>query len=364
MHRERALKVLNLEPVDRIPHWESLSNPDFEKLITGIDPYEHPRRAKEKLYRLYPIDVGIVPASDTPIPRPPEGQLTFADEDGRMRARWGTGTSWHWDWGHHFKSIEEVLLYQPLEHLDLRNGDIVANYDYSVEVEAMAANFQRGLDASRKATGDLALVTIGYYNTLFMWPLLTFGWELFCQVAMLHKEEMQRLLRDFSERSRKVFKALALTDVEVVTSHDDICYQAGPAFSPTWLRENIYPYYEEFWGYLRRTGKKVIFISDGNVDAVADDVFACGAHGIRSEPYTNWRDIARRHPDKIIVGDGDNRIVSTCNREAISAMVSDMVDFGRAHPGYFMSVGNHLPWNLSPEGIKMYFDVSVEVGEA
>ena len=47
MNRERALQVIRLEPTDRIPHWESLSNPDFEQLMTGIDPWEHPRRAEE-----------------------------------------------------------------------------------------------------------------------------------------------------------------------------------------------------------------------------------------------------------------------------------------------------------------------------
>ena len=35
MDRERALKAIRLEPTDRIPHWESLSNPAFEEMITG-----------------------------------------------------------------------------------------------------------------------------------------------------------------------------------------------------------------------------------------------------------------------------------------------------------------------------------------
>ena len=46
------------------------------------------------------------------------------------------------------------------------------------------------------------------------------------------------------------------------------------------MRKHIFPRYEEYWAGLRATGKKVIFMSDGNMDPYADDVFACGADGI------------------------------------------------------------------------------------
>src|SRR3989304_609041 len=118
MNRERALKACRLEPTDRIPHWEPLSHPDFVTAVTGIDYYDHPRRAIERLLETLPIDVGGVPGSDDPIPRLPEGESWFPDEQGRHAVRWGAGKSWHWDWGHKFPTIEEVLAYEPLEHLD------------------------------------------------------------------------------------------------------------------------------------------------------------------------------------------------------------------------------------------------------
>ena len=39
-------------------------------------------------------------------------------------------------------------------------------------------------------------------------------------------------------------------------------------------------------------------------------------------------------------------------------MVREMADFGRQLPGYFFCVGNHLPWNLSVESIRAYFDAA------
>ena len=52
-------------------------------------------------------------------------------------------------------------------------------------------------------------------------------------------------------------------------------------------------------------------MTDGNVDRYADDVMACGADGFCTEAYSNHRAIAQRHPDCVLAGEGDNRILSS-----------------------------------------------------
>jgi len=42
--------------------------------------------------------------------------------------------------------------------------------------------------------------------------------------------------------------------------------------------------YEKFCSILKAAGKEVIFTADGNMDVYLDDVIACGARGIISEP--------------------------------------------------------------------------------
>lgn len=246
--------------------------------------------------------------------------------------------------------------------MDQWNTGVVAEHDYRLDVEELAREIQEGANESRKSTGDRALVPGGFYNTIFMWPLLTFGWELFLELGAAYPDAMERLVAQFAIRSRKFFQAFALTDIEVIGSHDDICFARGPVFSPEWLRHIIYPYYEEFWGILKRAGKIVIFVCDGNVDDVSDDIFACGADGIRSESFTNWHRIAKKHPDKVLMGDGDNRIIASGDRQAIYGMVEEMTELGKRLPGYFYNVGNHLPWNLPAEAIRHYFDASEKYG--
>lgn len=103
---------------------------------------------------------------------------------------------------------------------------------------------------------------------------------------------------------------------------------------------------------------------DGCIDAFADDVIACGARGIISEPYTDYKAIARRHAGKnlFLAGEGDNRVLTRNNPAEISKMVNSMLETAKMTGGYnMMCIGNHIPFNVNPEGIKRYLDLSAEL---
>jgi len=127
------------------------------------------------------------------------------------------------------------------------------------------------------------------------------------------------------------------------------------------MHKYIFPRYEEYWSLLRDAGKHVIFMVDGCVDAYADDVMACGARGIISEPFTDYRAIARKYDNPFVAGEGDNRILSRNDPAEIEAMVRRMVETASMTGGYMMCIGNHIPWNVSPQGIKRYLDLSAEL---
>ncbi len=359
MDAQRAIKAFRRQPTDRIPHCEIFSCPDAMQSITGIDPWDKPRQAHLSLINKYALDVWTLP-KDEPIERLPEGTV-FEDEKGRLQARWGQEKTWHWDWGSRFPTVESILDFDPLADLDYRWMDPIG-LDLSVSEEELAAHFQKELDEQRKASQGAAIAYSGFYNTMFMWPLLVFGWENFLELGALYPDECARLIRDFSEVSRKVFKAWARTNLEVFSSHDDICYQRGTVFSPDWLRKNIYPYYEEFWGYLRDSGKVVFFVSDGNIDAVVDDVIACGVDGCLSEVFTNWKEYKRKHPNKVLIGGGDNQIIKTGDKALIEKMVAEMTELGKDMPGYFYCVGNHITYDMPVDGVKYYLDAADRMG--
>lgn len=346
----------------RLLHWEHWSDPDAETFLTGIDYYAHPRQCRLRLKEVYPQLNLPVPETDTPLPRPRlDGVIATADGD-KHTVRWGDTETGTWEHGEaHFRSVEDVLRFSPLAKADFTDWPhVVMNWDFSCE----EAIYQRLRPQFPAAWGDRAPAgenaSTWFYNTLFMWPLLTFGWELFLQACL--EDEFTRVMDEFAEINRRVFRAFARLPINWVLCHDDIVNTRGPVCSPAWMRRHIFPRYEEYWGLLRAAGKQVVFMADGNLDRFADDVIACGARGVISEPYTDYRALARRHPDCFLAGEGDNRVLKRNRPDEIDAMVRAMVETGKMSRGYMLCIGNHIPWDIPGDAVKRYLDRAAEWG--
>ena len=345
----------------KMVHWEHFSCPDAETYLTGINYYDHPRQCRLRLRERYPqLDLPI-PESDDPKPRPRMDSETLTADHNRHTVRWGDGETGTFQHGEaFFHSPEEVFAFSPLAKGDFRDWEhVVNNWDFSSEealYQSMRPNYpsEWGDQAPEDSTASA-----GIYNTMFMWPLLTFGWELFLQCCL--DPRFEGVMEEFTELNRRVFRTFARLPVNFIVCHDDIVMTRGPVCSPKWMKKYIFPRYEEFWGIARAAGKRVIFMSDGCMDAYADDVMACGAAGIISEPYTDYKALARRYPNCFLAGEGDNRVLMRNDPLEIRAMVDSMVETGRMSGGYMMCIGNHIPWNVPPPAIKLYLDLSEEL---
>ena len=338
----------------RVPHWEHWSNPDAETYLTGIDYYGRPRSCRRRMGELYPELRLPVPETDDPLPRP-EG-----DDTGNRTVRWGAGQTATYEHGERFfRRAEDVFAFSPLEHADMRGWEhVVMNWDFSSE-EAIERRLEQWHPKPWSRPEGKSIASVGFYNTMFMWPMLTFGWELFLETCL--DPEFGRVMDEFAEINRRLFRVYARMPVNFVVCHDDIVTTRGPVCSPEWMRKYIFPRYEEYWGMLKAAGKEVIFMVDGCVDLFVDDLFACGARGIISEPYTDYKAIARRHKDCFLAGEGDNRVLLRNNPDEIKTMVRSMAETARMSGGYMMCVGNHIPWNVPGEAVRRYFDLSREL---
>ena len=345
----------------KIAHWEHWSCPDAETYLTGIDYYRHPRLCRLRLQELYPELDLPVPENDNP-KEPPRYSSHFASDPQAHTVRWGDGDSTTFQHGEaYFHSPEDVFAFSPLDKADFRDWvHVVENWDYSSE-EIIYQYLRKNYPSEWGDASPEGLPTrVNFYNTTFMWPLLCFGWELFLACAL--DIRFERVMDEFVEINRRTFRAFARLPVNFVVCHDDIVMSRGPVCSPKWMHKFVFPRYEEYWAILKDAGKQVIFMSDGCMDAFADDVMACGALGIISEPYTDYKTIAHRHKDCFLAGEGDNRILMRSDPDEIKAMVASMVETGRMSGGYMMCIGNHIPWNVPPEAIKRYLDLSREIG--
>ena len=339
-----------------IPHWEHWSNPDAETFITGIDHYEHPSLAKQKMNELYPELYLSLPENDSPIPKP-------SNDVNRENAttRWGDSETGTFEHGEKiFKDDESVLNFSPLKQGDFSDFPVVENHDYRDAGKLYQTMLVRHKLSGVSETPKYSIDMPWYYNTIFMWPVLTFGWEGFLLNCL--EDRFDPIMREFAEISRRAVAALAKLPANFILFHDDICNTAGPVCNREWMNKYILPCYEEFWATVHETGKRVIFIGDGNLDAYVEDIIKCGADGIISEPYTNFKQLAANHPEIMMAGEGDNRILSYGSKDDIKKMVITMTETARDVAGYFYCIGNHIPWNVPVEATKYYLDLCKEIG--
>ncbi len=370
MGYDRALKAINLEETDRIPSWEFVSHPEFQKYVTGIDPYKNPQKAALKLLEKVQLDLcGIsIPLTDDPIEVGimdfEEGQSSKIDASGHRVVRWGAGATWRWDWGNEFKSLEEVLEYDPdrLEYDDGYAALPIKNLNLSVE--ELAEKYNQYYHTVQNLVGKHTLVMGSYYKTLFMWFLMTFGWNLTMKLVFEERRHFEKLLEGFTRISQKVLKAWSMTDIKIIFSHDDICAATGPVFSPEFYRKYLYPRYQKIWDPLKKAGIKILFASDGNIERVYEDIFKAGADGIYIEHHPNLQAIVEKYGDsKFLAGGVDGRTLLFGGKKDVWKEVERVTKIAKECPGYFYCNSKHITHNIPLENVIEYFRACKKFGK-
>jgi uroporphyrinogen-III decarboxylase len=204
----------------------------------------------------------------------------------------------------------------------------------------------------------------GFYNSVFTWNIITFGWELFMLAAKTDPVRFERILDQFTDISMMVAEAHIRAEVPIFLCHDDIVWASGPVFSPAWMREKIFPRLKRLWAPLREAGIKVLFCSDGNFDEFLDDLAEAGAEGFILEPLTDLKRIVERYGrSHVIIGNVDSRILQYGSPDEIRAEVKRCADLGRGCPGYFFAVGNQIPYTVPIPSIECYLEAIEQYGK-
>ncbi|MDX1357973.1 MAG: uroporphyrinogen decarboxylase family protein [Clostridia bacterium] len=350
MSKQRALRAMNLEETDRVPCQEWIDHPGFIKKTTGIDPFEYPTEAVVAVLKALDIDwyVGIPEKSR----KFDEGE-TSKTEDGVKYTEWGfTGSQWEEE--HVFEDEEDVLSYNPFE-------------DSAGRVRIATEKYRRDRIndclKGQPLVGDSTLVTGLYYTTLFQCFILAFGWELFLVTARLEPKRFARTIDLFTEFSIRNVKEWLKEDIEVMFCHDDLSLSRGLVFPKEWYDKYIFPNYEKIFDPIKKAGKKLIFVSDGNYTQLIDDLFAVGVDGLIVDNYVELEPVMRKYgKDKVICGNVDSRILTEGSIENVKNEVRRCMDIGKKYPGYFIRAAGDLPHNIPLENIECYFESCREMG--
>ncbi len=326
---------------------EILDHPQFMQELIGYDPWSNPVQAYVDAYRALDTDwVVDLPRQSV---RLAVGELSRKECSGKIYTEWGlSGSSWREEYLFH--DIEGVLRYDPVTN---EQGEELVTPEYNQQKIEERRAAQELLD-------DSAIVTGVYYTTLFQFPIMVFGWELFLTAAASEPKVFQSVLEGFADVSRRNLKAWAAEDMDLILVHDDIAMESGLVFQPEWYRKYLFPLYESLMEPLRtKLSLKIAFVSDGDYTPVLPDLVALGFDGLMINPCMNLGDIARRFGGRVfLMGNVNTSILTFGRQEDVVREVRRCLDEARPAAGHFIRAGGDLPHNIPLENIRTYFDIA------
>jgi len=337
--------AMNLEMPARVPrvefdaqvHW------DLVKTVTGIEvgvesPSEVKDRASRAFMKAWSYDTflaSLIHANELGETQTSMGHAVYAaggvDYNNRIHCP--------------FKTPEEVLAFDPWEVYGERDR------------KEIARRFEEHYRQMCEWAPDLVNMT-GIYITCVSGLIAMFGWEMLLTAAGLDPKGFGEVTNRYAKWISQYYHALADTSVPVIYSHDDIVWTAGAIFKPDWYRRYVFPNYRTFYEPLIESGKKIIFISDGNYTEFVDDIAACGVHGFFFEPLTDLSYLAERYGQThVLIGNADTRCLLYGSKAQIRADVERCMALGKKCPGYFLGVTNMIPANTPVESALYYNQV-------
>jgi uroporphyrinogen-III decarboxylase len=107
-----------------------------------------------------------------------------------------------------------------------------------------------------------------------------------------------------------------------------------------------------------RAGRKIVFVSDGNIDAFLERLLALPVAGLMFEnPATpfervldTWGEAGRG-----FIGGIDTALVTRASPDAVAAHARDVIERGRRYPGFVLSSCGGLYGDVPMENLLAYF---------
>ena len=236
------------------------------------------------------------------------------------------------------------------------------NFDLGEKVSEL-----RGENARYRARfGDKAVHYHLYYTTLFMWAVVKFDWDNFMVAAALDPERFDRhFWQPWAEISRKNVEALCAMDEEVLFVHDDIAMSTGPVFPPDFYDTYIFPRYPSILEPVKRAGKKLIYVTDGNCDAFLEKLLSFPIDGLMYEnPVTPFKRVLDTwgKAGRGFIGGIDTTLLTRGTPAADYQHTKDVIAAGRKYPGFIIASCGGLHGNIPMTNLAAYSKARSEAG--
>lgn len=336
---------------EKIPSKETLNNRAIIEFASGLNVYHDTRKAYLRAYEALGIDlINRVPLQNAPQPL----ELGKTNHTG--------------DYAKSYLGVYDTVT---LEHYPFGNVDdfLLLEKEWEFEYDTLITPVPHTLNKEDILSREQAVGRIGYYyyqlyTTLFMWGVEVLGWEVYMMAAALNPGKLDRIfLQPAFEKSKKLIEQLCLTNCPFVFLHDDLADSRGPVFQPEWYDQYIFPRYIELFSLIRESGKKIIFVADGNMESFFPRLLELDVDGVMFEnPASNFDVILKAFSNKIIIGGVETNMLTLGTPGDIKNHIYEVRDKTGDYPGFIISTPGGLHGNIPIKNAAAYFDARADIG--
>ncbi len=302
--RERALRALSFQPVDRVALFAGeIESSQTLSMLSGQDYWKSPDQRKVAIEAFRNLGIDFIFILTLPF-----------SPDEELRA---------WDVKAMFRYAKQR--YPDVESVLRRIGSLPSPEQVRKTFDSEAAyhiHLARAREQDRLTGDDILWLASGFEAGLceFAW-YLEFGYENFFMLLGAHKDAAHKLFRYSAETGRLQNEAIAAAILEndlppFVYDGSDLCYNSGLMASPKLLDEIYFPWLAYSLEPLVRAGINIIWHCDGDVTPIIDRMLAMGVAGfqgfqedagVRLDKLVRARTIRGRRP--ILLGSVQARSV-------------------------------------------------------
>ncbi len=194
----------------------------------------------------------------------------------------------------------------------------------------------------RTAVGDRAMVyAFNGSGTFWLMP----GNEMlaFSQMLFEQPEELHRQARIKCDESIQLARQQADQGAEFICINSDYGFNTGPFISPRHFADLVTPYLTEIVSAIHDLGLPAILHSDGNLNAILDQLVSTGLDGYQSVDPQGHMDIAAvraRYPNWLLMGNVECAMLQDCNDTRIREGVRYCMEHGGVGKRYIFSSSN------------------------
>jgi uroporphyrinogen decarboxylase len=153
------------------------------------------------------------------------------------------------------------------------------------------------------------------FRSFFGFPRGLMGVENWCMAFYDQPQLVRRIISDRLQFAKDLFARILSTGVlDFVQIWEDMSYKTASLISPQFVREFMFPAYEELVAYLREGGVKIIMVdTDGQVEDLLPIFLEAGMDGTHPCEVAAGSDpvlLRRKYPQCALMGGLDKRAIA------------------------------------------------------